>query len=256
MGTIVRRDTKHSVSHCMNNLYGSVWRLFQTEACKEMLLCPHNGAESHCENLKLKIDNDEPTGCGGIFVKESARFIITDDLRVMSPLSVASNPVFTRLGAMKENSTTEQKTLNIGAYEVLNLFLRSLVSKKPLSETLLKLDPVPIPNPNLSLDQLILTSIESLLLGDIMNEEEEENIVVKLTVSVSKDIVCYNEAGEDFVNLLISFLTVPLGFILKHLRDASFKGCIDQLYNSIKNLDEQHLKEILLSPKNCIVSAV
>ncbi|PQQ03781.1 uncharacterized protein Pyn_15694 [Prunus yedoensis var. nudiflora] len=87
-----------------------------------------------------------------------------------------------------------------------------------------------------------------------MNEEEEEKIVVKLTVSVSKDIVCYAEAGEDFANLLLSFLTVPLGFILKHLRDASFKGCIDQLYNSVKDLDEQHLKsnyhkEILLSPK-------
>ncbi|CAL2263804.1 unnamed protein product [Prunus armeniaca] len=288
MGTIVRRDTKHSVSRCMNNLSASVWVLFQTEVCEEMLLCPHNGAESHCENLKLKIDNDEPTGyflydswqctfenksishykgvlcqcgrcmdrsahfqfhpllskVGEIFVKESASFIITDDLRVMSPLSVASNPVFTKLGAMNENSTTEQKTLNIGAHEY----------QRPLSETLLKLDPVPIPNPNLRLDQLILTSIESLLLGDIMNKEEEEKIVVKLTVSVSMDIVCYAEAGEDFVNLLLSFLTVPLGFILKHLRDASFKGCIDQLYNSVKDLDEQHLKsnyhkEILLSPK-------
>ncbi|PQQ06509.1 uncharacterized protein Pyn_06527 [Prunus yedoensis var. nudiflora] len=172
----------------------------------------------------------------------------------MSSLSVASNPVFTKLGAMNENSTTEQKTSNIGAHEVLNLLLRSLVSKKPMSETLPKLDPVPIPNPNLSLDKLILTSIESLLLGDIMNEEEEEKIVVKLRVSVSKDIVCYAEAGEDFANLLLSFLTVPHGFILKHLRDNSFKGCIDQLYNSVQDLDEQHLKsnyhkEILLSPK-------
>ncbi|PQP98245.1 uncharacterized protein Pyn_15969 [Prunus yedoensis var. nudiflora] len=86
-----------------------------------------------------------------------------------------------------------------------------------------------------------------------MNEEEEEKIVVKLTVSVSKDIVCYAEAGEDFVNLLLSFWTVPLGFIVKHMRDASFKGCIDQLHKCVKDLDEQHLKsnyhrEILLSP--------
>ncbi|XP_008220121.2 PREDICTED: uncharacterized protein LOC103320250 [Prunus mume] len=305
MGTIVRRARKHSVPleiGCMSNLYASVANIdvrhFQTEACKEMLLCPHNGAESHCKNLKLKIDNDEPTRyflcdswqctfenksishykgvlcqCGrcmnlkcplsvsssaeqggGIFVKESARFIITDDLHVMSPLSMASNPVFTKLGAMNENSTTEQRNLNIGAPEVLNLLLRSLVSKKPLSETILK----HVPNPNLSLlnlDQLILRRIESLLLGDTMNkEEEEENIVVKLTVSVSKNIVCYAEAGEDFVNLLFSFLTVPLGFIVKHMRDASFKGCIDQLHKSVKDLDEQHLKsnyhrEILLSPK-------
>lgn len=45
MITIVRHDTKHSVSRCMNNLSASVWGLFQTEACKEMLLCPHNGVE-------------------------------------------------------------------------------------------------------------------------------------------------------------------------------------------------------------------
>ncbi|XP_021818902.1 uncharacterized protein LOC110760861 [Prunus avium] len=65
---IVKRAGKHSVPleiGCMSNLYASVANIdvrhFQTEACKEMLLCPHNGAESHCKNLKLKIDNDEPT---------------------------------------------------------------------------------------------------------------------------------------------------------------------------------------------------
>ncbi|KAL6292796.1 hypothetical protein ACE6H2_000938 [Prunus campanulata] len=68
MGTIVRCASKHSVPleiGCMSNLYAGVAntdvRHFQTEACKEMLLCPHNGAESHCKNLKLKIDNDDPT---------------------------------------------------------------------------------------------------------------------------------------------------------------------------------------------------
>ncbi|XP_021815960.1 uncharacterized protein LOC110758406 [Prunus avium] len=306
MGTIVSRARKHSVPleiGCTSNLYASAVNIdvrhFQTEACKEMLLCPHNGAESHCKNLKLKIDNDGPTRyfvcdswqcnfemksishykgvlckCGrcmnlksslsvsssaeqggGIFVKESARFIITDDLCVMSPLSVASNPVFTKLGAMNENSTTEQQNLKIGAHEVFNLLMRSLVSKKPLSETILKHNPVP--NPNLSLlnlDKLILTRIESLLLGDMMDAEEEEKIVVKLTISVSKNIVCDAEAGQDFVNLLFSFLAVPLGFILKHMWDASFKGCIDELHKCVKDLDEQHLKsnyhrEILLSPK-------
>ncbi|CAL2263115.1 unnamed protein product [Prunus armeniaca] len=129
---------------------------------------------------------------------------------------------------MNENSTTEQQNLNIGAHEVLNLLLRSLVSKKPLSETILKHNPVP--NSNLSLlnlDQLISTRIESLLIGDMMDAEEEEKIVVKLTISVSKNI---------------------------HMRDASFKGCIDQLHKCVKDLDEQHLKsnyhgEILLGPK-------
>lgn len=49
---------------CMNNLYNSVENMgvqhFRTEACKHMLLSPRNGAESHCRNLKLKIDDADP----------------------------------------------------------------------------------------------------------------------------------------------------------------------------------------------------
>ncbi|PQQ13663.1 uncharacterized protein Pyn_30810 [Prunus yedoensis var. nudiflora] len=74
IGTIVKRARKHSVPleiDCMSNLYANVVNIdvrhFQTEACKEMLLCPHNGAESHCKNLRLKIDNDEPTRSRGGF---------------------------------------------------------------------------------------------------------------------------------------------------------------------------------------------
>ncbi|PRQ34340.1 hypothetical protein RchiOBHm_Chr5g0067721 [Rosa chinensis] len=84
---------------------------------------------------------------------------------------------------------------------------------------------------------------------------EEEMISVKLKVSKSRKMVCFAEAGEDFVNLLFSFLTIPLGFILKQMQDYSWKGCIDQLYKSVQDLDdEQYLKSndhknILLSPK-------
>ncbi|KAM1040023.1 hypothetical protein ACFX2I_029277 [Malus domestica] len=94
-----------------------------------------------------------------------------------------------------------------------------------------------------------------MLGGDmILIEEEEKKISVKLTVSRSRNIVCYAEAEEDFVNLLFGFLTVPLGFIVKHMREASSQGCIDQLYKSVQDLDEQYLKsnyhkDILLNPK-------
>ncbi|PQQ11691.1 hypothetical protein Pyn_33435 [Prunus yedoensis var. nudiflora] len=67
-------------------------------------------------------------------------------------------------------------------------------------------------------------------------------------------MVCYAEAGEEFVNLLFSFLTLPLGFIVKQMHDNSMKGCIDQLYKSVHDLDEQCLKsnnhkKMLVSPK-------
>ncbi|KAK4856012.1 hypothetical protein QYF36_013261 [Acer negundo] len=62
------------------------------------------------------------------------------------------------------------------------------------------------------------------------------------------------EASEDFVDLLFSFLTVPLGYIVKKMCNA-FGGCISHLYKSVEKLDtEQFLKsckhkEMLLSPK-------
>lgn len=81
--------------------------------------------------------------------------------------------------------------------------------------------------------------------------EEEEEIYVKLTVSKSRKIVCFAEAGEKFVNLLFSFLTIPLGFILKQMQNSSWKGCIDQLYKSVQDLgDEQCLNSNdLLNPR-------
>ncbi|TQD93985.1 hypothetical protein C1H46_020410 [Malus baccata] len=305
MGTIVRNTRKHSVPMeigCMSNLYASVENIdvqhLQTEACRRMLLCPHGGVEHHCENLKLKIDDDEPTGyflcdswqctfdnkllshykgvlcqCGaymnvkcrlsgssasekngGIFVNEFSGLIVTDGLHLISPFSVASNPLFMELGVMSENSATEELTLNVGVDEVLNLLKRSFVSKKPLTETLLGHNPKPELLSNANLNQRIRS--ESLMLGGdmILIEEEEKKISVKLTVSRSRNIVCYAEAEEDFVNLLFGFLTVPLGFIVKHMREASSKGCIDQLYKSVQDLDEQYLKsnyhkDILLNPK-------
>ncbi|KAK3184630.1 hypothetical protein Dsin_031916 [Dipteronia sinensis] len=74
-------------------------------------------------------------------------------------------------------------------------------------------------------------------------------------VSKSKNIVCFAEASEDFISLLFSFLTVPLGCIVKEMYSGTSKGCITHLYNSVDKLDaKQYLKssehkEMLLSPK-------
>lgn len=173
MGTIIRLAGEHSVPvamGCMNNLYASVENidasLFQSESCKDMLLCPRSGAESQCKNLKLKISNVEPTryflcseGCtrrynlfshykdvlcecgepmdneislsvgklkkssfadGGVFCKGLTRFIITDDLQVMPPLSSAICPLFTKLEVM-DASTTEEQVFNVGVEEVIEV---------------------------------------------------------------------------------------------------------------------------------------
>ena len=122
------------------------------------------------------------------------------------------------------------------------MLLCSLVSRTPLTETLLKNKPVHVHDLNQ------LSTVQ-------MKEEniEDGNITMKLIVSKSKKLVCYAEANEECVNLLFSFLAVPLGHILKQNYNGSSNGCIHHLYKSAQDLDEQCFisschKEILVSP--------
>lgn len=116
-----------------------------------------------------------------------------------------------------------------------------------MTETLLKNKPIrKLSNDNQGIN------IEPQIVVDAT--DPEGNLSIKLIVSKSKKMVCYAEVGEDFVNLLFSFLTIPLGFVVKQMRDCALKGCINQLFKSVQDLDDCYLKsdyhkEMLLSPK-------
>ncbi|XP_076919178.1 uncharacterized protein LOC143579887 [Bidens hawaiensis] len=136
LGTIARLlgkhvDTKLYPPGSLNNLYQSLKDFpecyFATEECKCMLLSPRSLSHDHCRNLKLKLDDTEPSkyfkcpscpshttkkvrpyeyitelnkeSCsdsrkrcrsdGALFVSDIATYIVTDDLCVM-PFSSAS----------------------------------------------------------------------------------------------------------------------------------------------------------------------
>lgn len=64
IGTIIKLALTNSLTMgigSMNNLYKSVKKMdvqhFRAKGYRAMLLIPRNGAESHCKNLKLRIDN-------------------------------------------------------------------------------------------------------------------------------------------------------------------------------------------------------
>lgn len=128
----------------------------------------------------------------------------------------------------------------------------------PLTETLLKNKPPPsLSNENVGIGSSVPKKSEKKIRSCMETEATtgDGKICVKIIVSKSKEVVCYAEAGEDFVDLLFSFLILPLGYIVKEMRGSSSKGCIDALYSSVENLDadrymksEEH-KAMLLSPK-------
>ncbi|KAF3454606.1 hypothetical protein FNV43_RR05054 [Rhamnella rubrinervis] len=291
MATILNlaRNRSQTVgTSCVHNLYESVSNidvnLFRNEECREMLLSPRNASESFCEKLKMKdlyakdtnfyrcstyslfdckllspyrhsrckcgnpmsnnIEVARPSSAskkGGVLVKGNTRFVISDDLQVMSLSDGTRFSFLSKLGVM-DWSTIEERIFNVQPEEVLDMLLCSLVSRTPLTETLLKNKPVPVND----LNQLSTVQMEK-------ENIEDGNITIKLIVSKSKKLVCYAEANEDSVNLLFSFLTVPLGHILKQNYSGSSNGCIDHLYKSTQDLDEQCFisschKEMLVSP--------
>ncbi|KAL5058096.1 hypothetical protein RYX36_029700 [Vicia faba] len=92
--------------------------------------------------------------------------------------------------------------------------------------------------------------------------QQSDNDQIPLTVFVykEKNKVVYAEAGKDFVDVLFSFLTFPLGTIARlaandsNIEAVNF-GSISSLYQSVSDLDQQYLwsntcKEMLLNPRN------
>ncbi|KAJ0021632.1 hypothetical protein Pint_32630 [Pistacia integerrima] len=278
---------------CMNNLYECIEnldvQLFRTEACKKMLLYPRNAAADQCRRLKLNVDETEPLRyflgpgdcphlshygdvicpCGecinfemflpgkkyfaqdrGVFVKEMTRLMISDELRVMPPSTEECLSLLFNLG-LTDGSTTEECNLDIGVDEVLTLLKMSLVSKTPLTETFLKHNPTP------ELDQKYFDMGNYIKSGmeEPASDVRGKTFMIKLTVSKSKKMVCYAETSEAFVDLLFSFLTVPLGYVVKEMHTGTWKGCINHLYNSIHEIDAKQFlksnehKAMLLSPK-------
>ncbi|OQU82236.1 hypothetical protein SORBI_3006G200400, partial [Sorghum bicolor] len=80
-------------------------------------------------------------------------------------------------------------------------------------------------------------------------------IRVKFLVDNEKKKVVFAESGKDFVDVLFSFLTLPLGTIVRLLGKDSSLGCFDELYKSVERLDASHFqtkacKNMLLRPLN------
>jgi len=85
-------------------------------------------------------------------------------------------------------------------------------------------------------------------------------VSLKLLVNKDTNKVLFAEARKDFVDVLFSFLTLPLGTIARLVEKKSNMGpvtvgCLNRLYQSVRDLDKECLttdtmKEMLLEPNN------
>ncbi|CAJ1950252.1 unnamed protein product [Sphenostylis stenocarpa] len=91
-----------------------------------------------------------------------------------------------------------------------------------------------------------------------MASDVEGKIYLKYWVDTKEERVVMAESSGDFINVLFSFLTLPLGTIIRlgnRLDQRVDLGCINHLYESIEKLESDVFwnnicKKMLLSPRN------
>jgi hypothetical protein len=94
-------------------------------------------------------------------------------------------------------------------------------------------------------------------------QKTEEHVSLKLLLNENGNKVLFAEAGKDFVDILCSFLTMPLGTIARLVEKESTigpvtVGCLNSLYKSVADMDQccfstDTIKQMLLQPINFAV---
>lgn len=74
---------------------------------------------------------------------------------------------------------------------------------------------------------------------------DNRKLDVKVIQSKSQKNIIFAETNGDFVDFIFSFLTMPLGSVVKLLGPNSFAGRVGNLYKSVENLD---CMSVLLDP--------
>jgi len=102
----------------------------------------------------------------------------------------------------------------------LSILKQALISKSPLSDVLLK-----------SGSKKYSCSQNTSLI------HSKGHVEIKVMVSKSKNKILFAEANGDFVDFLVSFLTTPIGSIVKLMKGRLCLGSIGNLYKSVKDLN-------------------
>ncbi|KAL0648930.1 hypothetical protein Bca4012_047221 [Brassica carinata] len=271
MGTIAGLLKKHQKSEigCLSNLYQSVADMsidnFMTGACKQMLLNPRSVKEAYCKRLKLNLNptddhlkyfkcpsfsscnmcsdfSGSDCACGrlmideiesteeedeiqndvdGVFVSGRSSFIITDDLKVSVDSTGLVLKTLNSLGCSDVSNLGEQ-LLDIGLNEMMHLLECVFSSNTPLTDALLKKQST---QDMTNMHKLPTPCLET------KTDVSESEFTIDAIVRKQDMKILYVECGEDFVDLLFSFLAVPLEYVC----DTS-SGCIGNLRRSFKDL--------------------
>ncbi|WOG99320.1 hypothetical protein DCAR_0518668 [Daucus carota subsp. sativus] len=275
-----------------NNLYASVSNLdtmyFVTKECRDVLLSTRSSAEVQCRKLMINIDDVKPTQyfvcdlcidkyksgsyaslyvstCStvpchhcqnflkraidfdddgeSVFVAKTSSFVISDDLHVIPNNPTSTLGILKSCGIKDFAALEEINTLKLGSSEIFHLLECSFFSKNALSDFYFgkKLKSVEVPT--------IEPSLRTECTGGA------KKITFKVYVQKSTNKILLAHCSEDFVNFLLSLLTVPLGKVISLFPGDHESLNIEHIHQSVTKLNvgeylkSQQLKDMLLYPK-------
>ncbi|KAG8368388.1 hypothetical protein BUALT_Bualt15G0040300 [Buddleja alternifolia] len=179
---------------------------------------------------------------GGVFTKETATFLITDDLQVVPNFAGVCIQILNNLG-IRDKKELEERTVPVGLKEIMELLKASLFSRTPLTDVIIHKS------------QMVSTNIVISQLPQITEDSTTKKMILKAIIRKSTNKVLLAQAYEDFIDFLFSLLTIPLGRVVCLLGSNTCLGGVDNLYRSITNLDTERylntkdLKSALLKPQ-------
>ncbi|KAF5940938.1 hypothetical protein HYC85_022105 [Camellia sinensis] len=168
-----------------------------------------------------------------VFVKQSAAYVVSDNLQVMVSTPVALVEFLGNVG-IKDVNSLKEKVVKVGSEQILNLLKQSLLSESPLTDVFL-----PNERFNSKRRKLLEQRDHQFISQNIPGADTNGSMAVKIMVRKSEGKALCAEAMEDLVDLLFSFLTIPLANVLKCLDGKSSLGCVDNLYKSVQVLNNK-----------------
>ncbi|XP_058741700.1 uncharacterized protein LOC131614088 [Vicia villosa] len=201
---------------CLNSLHQSVADLdkscFSNNTVKQMLLQPTNFAADYCNTLKLNIDGTQPTKYISCFHCSNY-----SDMTI----STCKDNDICRCGSSRTFPLFLKRSPQGFVQDLLKC---SLLSKSTLTDLFLG------KKPTIGDSRFSAYDVE-LVTGYFQ-------ITLKLVIRKSDGKVLCAQGEQNFVNLLLSFLTFPLGGMARTFGEKCSLGSINQLYKSISELNE------------------
>ncbi|XP_010543244.1 PREDICTED: uncharacterized protein LOC104816224 [Tarenaya hassleriana] len=260
---------------------------FRTQGCMDRLLFPQNVMEDQCRRLKINIDDtdnratkyfvcpnsesvesccklysniyatskcscgrlmnrevrssEEDRVAGSVYVSNHTSFIITDDMTV----AVNSPGLF--LNSLKRLGYADvaklgEMFLDVGHEEVMSLLECLFTSDTPLTDAFLRKQS----------SHVITKTYQMPAPVGLGNggEAAEPDPAITLNVCVRKQDskFLYFECGDDFVDLLFTFLGMSVVSVWKNAGDGIILGCIGNLCRSFKDLSSTEWTDASFQP--------